>query len=126
MSIAVGCAVLIGRKILIVEDEPLIGLDLQSSILDFGGLVVGPVGTVREAMAFAETEELDGAILDLRIREGLALGVAEKLLSRGIPFVIHSGQAETTLPRNWPIVPLINKPALPEHVIRILAALLQK
>jgi DNA-binding response OmpR family regulator len=119
------CRVLIGKRILIVEDEPLIAIDLATAIEDVDGVVVGPAGTLLEATTMAETERLDGAILDLRLRDALTLSVAESLQKRDVPFVIHSGQAEITLPRNWPSVPIIDKPAPPEQVLRLLAALLR-
>jgi DNA-binding response OmpR family regulator len=118
--------VLDGKRILIVEDEPLIALDLESAVVDQNGTVVGPVDTVAEASRIAESEALDGAILDLRLKGELALSVAERLRARDIPFVVHSGQAEITIPRAWPNVPIIGKPALPERVVAVLAGLIDK
>jgi ActR/RegA family two-component response regulator len=119
-------AVLTGKYILIVEDEPVIALDLESAVKDQHGFVVGPIDSIVEAIRTAETATLHGAILDLRLRQGLALPVAEVLRRRQIPFVIHSGQAEITIPRSWPDVPTISKPAAPERVITLLAALIDK
>jgi DNA-binding response OmpR family regulator len=115
--------VLNGKRILIVEDEPVIAFDLQTTIADQHGVIIGPASTLKQALQFAQTEILDGAILDLRLREGLALAVAEALRTRGIPFVIHSGQAEVTIPAHWPPTPVISKPALPEVVIDTLQSL---
>ena len=119
-----GGRMLTGKRILIVEDEPLIALDLESAVNDHEGVVVGPVGSIAQATLIAESEALDGAILDLRLGGDLALAVAERLRARQIPFVIHSGQADTTLPRDWPAVPVIGKPALPEAVIARLAEII--
>jgi DNA-binding response OmpR family regulator len=126
MSLAGEPRVLAGKRILIVEDEPLIALDLESTVIDHKGIVVGPVGSIAQANLIAETEALDGAILDLRLGGELALSVAERLGARQIPFVIHSGQADTTWPRNWPAVPVIGKPALPEAVIALLARVMRQ
>lgn len=115
---------LAGKRILIVEDEPLIALDLESTVIDNQGIVVGPVGSIAQAHSVAETEAIDGAILDLRLAGELALSVAECLRARKIPFVVHSGQADTTLPSSWPAVPVISKPALPEAVIALLVAIM--
>ena len=76
-------------------------------------------------MLIAGTETIDGAILDLRLYGELSLTVADCLRARKIPFVIHSGQADTTLPRNWPAVPMIGKPALPEAVIDLLSRVMR-
>ena len=117
---------LTGKRILIVEDEPLIALDLETAVADHHGTVVGPVSTLEEGQRIAAAETFDGAILDLRLQEGLALSIAECLLARGIPFVIYSGQADVTAPRAWPTVPIISKPALPEKVISMLATLIRR
>ena len=116
---------LAGKRILIVEDEPLIALDLESTVIDHEGIVVGPIRSIAQATLIAKTEAIDGAILDLRLGGELALSVAECLCARKIPFVIHSGQADTTLPRNWPAVPMISKPAPPEKVIALLFTIMQ-
>jgi DNA-binding response OmpR family regulator len=126
MRLAGGSRVLAGKRILIVEDEPLIALDLETVVTDHEGIVVGPVGSIAQASLIAATEPIDGAILDLRLGGELALSVAERLRARKIPFVIHSGQADTTLPRNWPAVPVISKPALPEAVIALLAGVMSE
>lgn len=112
---------LAGKRILIIEDEPLIGLDLESAIKDGSGIVVGIVTTVATAMQTIENETLHGAILDLRLKNELALPLMEQLAARNIPFVIHSGQADHSIATAWPSVPIINKPALPENVIAALA-----
>ena len=54
---------LAGKRILIVEDEPLIGLDLESAVKDCDGIVVGIVSTVAAAKQAVEIETLHGAIL---------------------------------------------------------------
>ena len=113
---------LAGKRILIVEDEPLIGLDLESAIKDCDGIVVGVVSTVAAAKQAVEIETLHGAILDLRLKNELALPIMEQLAGRNIPFVIHSGQADHSIAAAWPSVPIINKPALPESIIAALAA----
>ena len=117
---------LAGKRILIVEDEPLIAIDLESAVVDQQGTVISAPSTLAEAQRVAENEAFDGAILDLHLKEGLALPVAESLLQRAIPFVIHSGHTDITTPRAWPMVPIIGKPALPEHVIAILASIIRK
>lgn len=115
-----------GKRILIIEDEPLIALDLQTTVTDFGGVVVGPVCSLAEAEAHAASGSFDGAILDLRLRDGIAIPVADALAARGIPFVIHSGQTDSVAASEWPEVPIISKPTAPEDVISALALAMAK
>ena len=111
-----------GKRILIVEDEPLIAFDLELAVRDQDGCVPSIAHTVSDASNLIATVAIDGAVLDMQLKDGIAVAVAEALVERGIPFVIHSGQAEITAPRAWAHVPVIEKPALPEQVVKILAA----
>lgn len=115
-----------GKRILIVEDEPLIALDLEATVIDCLGTVVGPVRTLAEAQQFADSSDLDAAILDLRLADGLTLPVIERLHARGIPFVIHSGTIEASMLAAWPNVQIVSKPALAEKVVAVLAGLMKK
>ena len=77
--------------ILIVEDEPFIALELKASVEDAGGTVVGPVGSVREAMDLLKTSVVRAAILDIQLSDGDITPVAEALLAQGIPVIFQSG-----------------------------------
>lgn len=107
-----------GKRILIVEDEPLIAFDLEVAVKVHSGSVIGPAYSIVEAMSFAEHEQLQGAILDLNLKGSIATSVLKCLLRRGIPCVVHTGQLTTDLDDLR--VPIINKPALPEAVIAAL------
>ena len=113
-----------GKNILIVEDEPLIALDLETAIQDARGQVIGAMGSVRTALQAVETLTFDGAILDLRLNGEDALPVMQALSNRKIPFVIHSGQADRTVTTDWPMTPIVGKPALAETVVARLADLI--
>ncbi len=115
-----------GKRILVVEDEPLIALDLEAAILEWQGVVVGPAQSLADAIRLASTEPLHGAILDLRLRNEPATDVIHCLLQRGIPCVVHTGQADASLAKIWPHIPVIDKPALPETVLAALVDQLEK
>ena len=66
---------LLDKRILIVEDEPLIALDLESAIRVWQGLGVGPAHCLAYATRFASSEPLHGAILDLRLQDDLVTDV---------------------------------------------------
>jgi DNA-binding response OmpR family regulator len=111
-----------GRKILIVEDEPLIALDLETAVRDHNGVPLGPVGTMAEAEVLLQSEWPAGAIVDLGVKDGHATEFAGVLRRSGVTVVIHSGQADTSLPPDWPSHLIVAKPALPETVIAALAS----
>jgi len=79
-----------GRRILVVEDEYIIALDLEGMLRDLGCEVLGPVASVAHALALLGREQPDAATLDLNLLDGLAAPVAELLAGMGVPFVAVS------------------------------------
>ena len=101
---------LAGRRILVVEDNLLIAMMIEETLRDLGCVVVGPVGKVDDAVRLASGEVLDGAILDVNILGGLVYPAAERLLARGIPFVLASGYGDWALPEAFRDRPRLTKP----------------
>ena len=115
---------LVGRRILLVEDEVLIAMMLEESCLDAGCHVVGPFGRLAEAMDAAKTESADAAILDVNIAGEKIYPVAELLEQRGVPFLLLSGYGEQAVPAYRPHWPVCAKPFNIADVLGRLAALL--
>ncbi len=112
-----------GRTILIVEDEPLIGLELACAIEDRGGTVIGPVDTVAEGMTLAGQRALSAAILDANLSDCDVTQLALDLLARGTPFVIYTGTGlPDALARIHPDIPVVMKPAQMRAVLGALDA----
>ena len=99
-----------GIRILVVEDEFLLAMDIESAIRRAGGEVVGPVVCLEEAVATAKREELDAAILDLNLRGEMSYPVAEVLDSRRIPFLFATGYSQSRLPDAFQSRPCLRKP----------------
>ena len=106
------------RKVLIVEDDYLIASQLAVAIQCDGFAVVGPVDTAGSAVRRIDEEALDGALLDIRLREGNAVDVARALRAHGVPFVIVSGYSRDTLPTELKDAPYIGKPMGQSELIR--------
>ena len=85
-------------RVLVVEDEPLIGMDIEDAVAGLGHEVVGPVAELDEALELAIIESLGCAILDINILGGTSYPVADILLKRGLPVLLLSGYGEHTLP----------------------------
>jgi DNA-binding response OmpR family regulator len=113
-----------GRRVLIVEDEVLIALELSDLVSDAHGSPVGPVRTNREALALLDREPVDVAILDLNLADGEATPTAERLIRTGVPVLVCTGGV---LPRAMrlmcPDLPVHRKPLHGERLIRALEAL---
>jgi AmiR/NasT family two-component response regulator len=112
---------LAGRRVLVVEDEFLIALDVEETLRDLGCEVVGPVATVAEALAIADPVCCDVAVLDVRLVDGSTEPLAVALKERGIPFVVLTGydRGQVTEPVLREAV-LIGKPLQRKALLRAL------
>ncbi len=120
-----GVAGLPGVRVLVVEDEPLIAIELQESLAAGGADVLGPVPTVRKALALLERSLPDIAVLDLNLRGERSTPVARALRSANVPFVLATGYSrhhlDDPLLRDAPLIP---KPVNSRALIRTLRELL--
>ena len=100
-----------GRRILVVEDESLVAMLLETILEDMGAIPVGAIATVEEALqVVADDPLLDAALLDVNVAGKLVFPVAEALRAKGIPFVFSTGYGEGGLPEQWRGQATIQKP----------------
>ena len=96
-----------GRSILIVEDEPLIVMDLIMAFENAGAEVTS-TGTLKHALLLVEHDGLSAAILDHGLKDGDSSLLSRRLKERGVPFLIYSGYTAEAIKQG---VPYISKPA---------------
>lgn len=101
---------LTGRRVLVVEDESLVAMLLETILEDMGCTPVGPAANVDDGLSMAGGEQLDAALLDVNVAGRPVFPVAEALKSRGVPFVFSTGYGEGGLPDDWRGQPTIQKP----------------
>lgn len=99
-----------GRRVLVVEDESLVAMLLETILEDMGCTPVGPAATVDEGLSMVEGETLDAALLDVNVAGAQVFPVAEALKARGVPFVFSTGYGEGGLPDAWRGQPTLQKP----------------
>lgn len=100
-----------GRNILIVEDEALVAMLLETILEDMGCTPVGPASTVDEGLALIEGgATIDAALLDVNVAGVKIFPIAEALAARSIPFVFSTGYGESGLPDAWRGHPTLQKP----------------
>ena len=117
---------LLGRTVLVVEDDPAIGLDLRMALSRVGAAIVGPVGSVAAAFAAMADQAIDAAILDIRLKnDELVFAVADALAAQRIPFVFASGRSASLMPPRLTGRPFIDKPFHADEVVEALRRLLQ-
>ena len=113
---------LAGKRILIVEDEIIVALDLANEISADGVKAIGPVSTVIAALDAIANTELDGVILDLKLRGEMAFPVADVLADRHIPFVFMTALDAGEIPSRHANVRCVQKPVSTEVICRALEA----
>ncbi len=110
---------LLGKNILVVEDEFLIAADISDAIESARGTVGQLVTTVREAHEALSSRKFDGAVLDLKLLNGSALSVAQRLARDGVPYVLLTGYDRDGVPGLLRAAPRLEKPFRRDDLIKI-------
>jgi CheY-like chemotaxis protein len=112
-----------GYIILIVEDDLFVAEDIAVSLQDEGAEVIGPAGSLAEAMDLASrTRKMDGAVLDVNLRRNKTCLVADLLRRRSVPFVFVTGSDEDPRDKGFRAAPILNKPVDMTSLVSALAA----
>lgn len=115
---------LAGKRVLLVEDEILIGLEIALVLEEAGAAVIGPVATVPEALKAIAVNRLDAAVLDVRLGAQEVFPAAEALAKLDVPFIFHTGHADGAMLAAWPGRLILRKPVAPEAIVAGLVDLL--
>ncbi len=113
-----------GSRVMVVEDELLVAMLIEETLIDHGCEVIGPFSTVETALHAAQDGTMNVAVLDVNLRGKRVYPVAEMLESRGIPFLLMSGYGRDGIPAEHPGWSACSKPFLPSDLLRALGALL--
>jgi DNA-binding response OmpR family regulator len=106
------------QPILIVEDEPLIAMCLADTVECMEGLVVGPAGSVKEALALIEGQAIAAAILDANLTDRDVTPVALLLTRLRVPFIVHTAAGlPAGLAHIFRKIRVVLKPQSPEFVV---------
>lgn len=99
-----------GRRILVVEDEPLVAMLVEDLLTEWGCEVIGPASTVAKGLRLVEAGGLDGALLDVNLAGEEVYPVADALVAAGTPFVFVTGYGRHGLAPAYRVFPTIQKP----------------
>jgi DNA-binding response OmpR family regulator len=111
---------LVGCVVLVVEDEPLVSLDLTDMLLAAGAHVVS-AKRAGEAILSVDRFQVAAAVLDINLGDHDCAAVCQRLRERGIPFLFHTGYSAGL--DGWGNVPLIKKPAPRQEILEAVARL---
>ncbi len=111
-------------RVLIVEDEPLIAMEIKSILEDEGCDVIGPASDLDEAERLVQEADLHAALLDVNLGGHDVSDLVAALTRRNIPFAFVTGYAKKDLPETFQQAPLITKPIVPDQIIAMLNEIL--
>jgi DNA-binding NarL/FixJ family response regulator len=89
---------LAGKRVMVVDDDSLLALDLEIFLQDEGCVVVGPAPTADAALALIAAGPPDLAILDIDLNGDTSVPIADALAARGVDFLFISGHSRSMLP----------------------------
>jgi DNA-binding response OmpR family regulator len=117
---------LAGSRILVVEDEFIIALEIQSNLEEAGATVIGPAFTLAKAFDLAMREKLCAATLDLRLGHDSIAPVARLLNERHVPFLFYTGQpVDDPVRRAWSASKTLSKPASGDTLVEAVAEIIR-
>ena len=111
-----------GRSILVVEDEPLIALDIVDCFQQAGASVYS-AHNLRDGLRLAHHPDLSAAVVDFGLGDGDGAGLCGLLKERGVPFVLHTGYSHPGEACQSGV--LIPKPAAPVELVKTVEGLLR-
>jgi CheY-like chemotaxis protein len=102
----------IGPRLLLVEDELVVGMFMQEALESIGYRPTSPIGHLAEAVAAAKMERFLGAVLDMNLHGEIVYPLAELLTSQRVPFLFVTGYAPHTIDPRFSSIPILQKPVL--------------
>ena len=109
------------QRVLVVEDDYAIALDLCETLSRNGARVVGPIASLEDALAQLDSlGRIDVAVLDINLNGEWVYPLAKELALRTIPFIFATGYDEMGILEQYRRVPTCNKPVRMETVVEII------
>src|SRR5260221_14622393 len=96
------------KRVLVVEDEPMIRILLEDMLGELGYTVAAEAARIEEALEATKNADFNVAILDANLKGEPASPVADALVARGPPFAFATGYGE--LPKPYRDRPTLRKP----------------
>jgi PAS domain S-box-containing protein len=115
-----------GKRILVVDDEPLIAMDIVANLEDVGCEIIGPAATLEKALGLIDSVEIDAALLDANLAGSPVDVLAAALTRRNVPFAFVSGYGPEGLPEAFRQAPLIRKPFQHQHLIEAIQKMVEE
>jgi CheY-like chemotaxis protein len=119
-----GAPALAGKRIILIEDEPLVAMEVESSLAEAGCDVVGSAGTMENARALVAAAQCDAALLDVNLAGHAVDELAATLTQRAIPFAFVTGYSRENLPQGFRDALVLRKPFSEAQLLAMIEVLL--
>ncbi|MDJ0642359.1 MAG: response regulator [Erythrobacter sp.] len=114
------------QRILVAEDEFIIGVDLCDTVEEAGFEVEGPHAGISSAMLAFQKEKPDLAILDIQLDDGSVFPLAKKLADENVPIIFHSGRhTHAEVEEQFPTATTLAKPCPPSAMLEAVNTVLE-
>jgi DNA-binding response OmpR family regulator len=110
-------------RILLVEDDFLVGVQLEEDLNAAGHATLGPFNSLASAREAARSRAFDLAILDVNLRGEQVFPLADELIARGVPLILLTGYQPSDLPQRLRGLAHLPKPYDPAALARAIARL---
>ncbi|BBI21492.1 MAG: response regulator [Pseudomonadota bacterium] len=105
-------------RVLVAEDEPIVGFDLCDTVAEAGYMVEGPFDEISSAMLSFQKCKPDIAILDVQLGDGIVYPLAEQMMAENVPVIFHSGRlSPDEVALRFPRAQALSKPCPPAEMI---------
>ena len=115
-----------GQRVLVVEDEMLVLMNIEDMLTDLGCASVTAAATVDQAVALIEARIFDAAVLDMNLNGIKSFPVADKLDALGVPFIFATGYSAQDMREGYRDRPLLKKPIQYAELAGVFASLLAR
>lgn len=113
-------------RLLVVEDESLIAILIEETLLQLGYSLVGPAARLSQAIEMARNAEVDAAVLDINLHGEAVYPAAAILAERGIPFIFVTGYARHEIDKRFRNRLVLRKPFTGEDLGKCLEKALKQ
>ena len=111
-----------GKRLLLVEDEALVGMMMKDSLTELGFSVIGPFSRIADAMQAAREETFQAAILDINVKGEMIYDLADAIAARDIPLIFVTGYGSEAIEERFKTVPVLQKPVDRTALERVLVS----
>ena len=101
---------LVGLRLLVVEDQFFVAMEVSDLISSLGAEVIGPFGLLNQALDAVQRQAIDGGVLDVKLDSERSYPVMDMLMNSGRPILLVTGGDTTGIPEKYRVLPCLLKP----------------